>query len=452
VSALAVTWLCEWIAIAGRSRPIALLALAVYGFGFLVLGVARPSLAIVALVVALPLVTIELGFGDVEKTVSGDKIAVIIVGGLWLVQRGGQSARSLFRHAAIRWWLLLLLVITLSVIAHGASKSEMWGLTGALVYGAIFASALDLFDRDARALRLVLTAAALTAGAVAGLGLVEKLVLSKASLYFKDGVMAYHYSFGSTIGQSNFLAAYLALSLGPLSGLVCLRATPRRACFVASGVAGVLALVLARSIGALAGVAAGALVVLIIGLRRTRSRRIRAALVVVVILAAGATAVIGARKLRVDPIPFTHRAALLRLGLAAVRERPWVGFGTNAFTRISDGFAPELFGGHEAGHPVHRAPSAHNAYLNLAVERGLGALIAFLGLLASVVWCGVRRPATHGAEWEVIVLGLLGAIVAYLAQAATENLFSSSKVTTMFWIMAAALVSAGAPRGTHTSR
>src|SRR2546422_1540459 len=96
--------------------------------------------------------------------------------------------------------------------------------------------------------------------------------------YFKDGVMPVHYSIGSTIGHTNFLAAYLALVLGPLAGLVCLRAIPRRFSLrpwlVTSAGAMVLMLVLARSVGALAGVAVAALALLVIRPVRTPSREV----------------------------------------------------------------------------------------------------------------------------------------------------------------------------------
>ena len=446
VAALAATWAGEWLAIANRSRTIAVAALVLYALGFLALAAMRPSLAVVALVVALPLVTIEVGFGDVEKTVSGDKLAVAAVAGVWLLKRGYRAAPSLLGRPAIRWWLVLLALTTVSALAHGASKSELWGLTGAFLYFAVFALALDLFDRDARARGFVLIAAALTAGGVAALGLVERLVFLGTPFYFKDGVMASHYSFGSTVGHTNFLAAYLALVLGPLAGLVCLRAMrqrpPLRAWLVASGAAIAFVLVLARSIGALAGVAVAALVVLAVGLTRVRSRAIRAALVVVAIVALAITAGIAAAKLSGNDNSITVRVATLRIGLAAVQERPWLGFGMNGFPHAAARIERSLFGRELLElHPVDQPFSAHDAFMNVAVERGVGALIAFLGLLAVIVMSGLRRSATGEVDRDVLVIGLLAGVIAFAAQATTENLFSYSKVSTIFWIMAGALVS-----------
>src|SRR5207247_1453531 len=138
----------------------------------------------------------------------------------------------------------------------------------------------------------------------------------------------------------------------------------------------------ARSIGALAGVAVAALVVLAVGLTRVRSRAIRAALVVVAIFAVVVTAAIAAAKLGGNDASITVRAATLRIGLAAMQERPWLGFGANGFPHESARIERALFG-HELLelHPANQPFSAHDAYMNVAVERGVGALIAFLGLL-----------------------------------------------------------------------
>jgi O-antigen ligase len=207
----------------------------------------------------------------------------------------------------------------------------------------------------------------------------------------------------------------------------------------------VLTLVLARSIGALAGIATGALLVLVIGLLWARSRVIKVALVVVAILAVAVAVGIGASKLRSSNASITVRAATLRIGLAAVQERPWLGFGTNGFAHESARLEHALFGRELLElRPANQPFSAHDAYMNVAVERGLGALIAFLALLSVIVISGLRHSARgDDVDRDVLMAGLLAGVVAFAAQAMTENLFSYSKVTTIFWIMAAALVSLG---------
>jgi putative inorganic carbon (hco3(-)) transporter len=176
---------------------------------------------------------------------------------------------------------------------------------------------------------------------------------------------------------------------------------------------------------------------------RVRSRAIRASLAVVAILAVTITAGIAAAKLGGNDASITVRAATLRIGLAAVQERPWLGFGTNGFAHESGRFERALFGRELLElHPANQPFSAHDAYMNVAVERGVGALIAFLGLLSVIVISGLRRSESVGdVDRDVLVIGLTAGIIAFATHAMTENLFSYSKVSTIFWIVAAALVS-----------
>src|SRR5262249_61027155 len=117
----------------------------------------------------------------------------------------------------------------------------------------------------------LLVGVAVSAGSWGGPVFVERVKFPGRPFYFKDGVMLPdYYSFGSTIGHTNFLAAYVALILGPLAGLLCSHGR-WRAGLAASGATMVWMLVLARSVGALVGVSAATLLVLVVGVVRGRS-------------------------------------------------------------------------------------------------------------------------------------------------------------------------------------
>src|SRR5262249_34582184 len=190
----------------------------------------------------------------------------------------------------------------------------------------------------------LLVGVAVSAGSWGGPVFVERLKFPGTPFYFKDGVMLPdYYSFGSTIGHTNFLAAYVALILGPLAGLLCSHGR-WRAGRAASGATMVWVLVLARSIGALVGVSAATLMVLVVGLIRARSRGVKAALVILASLMVVVAAEVTVSKLNNDKASVTVRAATLRIGFAAVQERPWLGFGTNGFARESSRIERELFG------------------------------------------------------------------------------------------------------------
>src|SRR5262249_11485138 len=191
-----------------------------------------------------------------------------------------------------------------------------------------------------------------------------------------------------------------------------------------------------------------ALVVLAVGVTRVRSRRVTAALGVVAIVAIAVAIGIGANKLRSTNASITVRAATLRIGLAAVLERPWLGFGMKGLPHAAARIERSLFGRELLElHPADQPFSAHDAYMNVAVERGIGALIAFLGLLGVIVMSGLRPSASPGdVDRNVLVIGLLAGLIAFAAQATTENLFSYSKVTAGFLVFAAALGRPGSCR------
>ena len=450
---LVLAWAGQWIAMAAHSRTIALAALALYAAGFVVLAALRPSLALIALVVAVPLVTIEIGFGDVEKTVSGDKIAVAVVAAMWVIRRGHVAAAALLKTSAVRWWLVFLALISVSAIAQGLSKAEAWNVTATVIYALVFMLALDVFLHDPGVRDSVLLAAGVTAGVVAGIGLIERLLwsifLSPIPLYFKDGTQPPMYSIGSTIGHTNFLAGYLALVLGPLLVLAWRGSSGRRKLLLTSSALVTIALVVARSIGALVGVAAGAFIVVVIGSTRTQSRRVRIGLVAAVVVAIALASGIAADKLGVSTNPIGVRVATLRIGMAAIAEHPWLGSGANGYVRESPRLEAKLFGS-DLGrwHPVGQSLSAHSSYLNVAVERGVPALIGFLAVLGAVFVAAVRAGTARATPERdaLLVIGLLAGLVAFAVQATTENLFNYSKVATIFWIMAAAVVSF-VPRG-----
>jgi O-antigen ligase len=294
----------------------------------------------------------------------------------------------------------------------------------------------------------VLGAAGLAGGVVAGLGLVEagiRLGGHDLALYFKQGTMVTHYSFGSTIGHTNYLAAYLALVLAPLVALAAVADGGWRRGWLAASAAVIgLVLALARSIGALVGLSVGALVAAVLTFKAKPSRRAGLVLGLLLLIVTAGGATVAVRKLADSTNPIGVRVATLQIGLVAIAERPIAGFGADGYSRESNRLERQVF-----GRPLteFRAPSeplsAHNAYLDLAVERGLPALATFVGLLGAVLLAGFRayRRADDRAT-KLLIGGLMAGLVAFMIQALTENLFAYSKVAAIFWILAAALVRA----------
>lgn len=435
----------EVAAIVLQWRALALATLVVYGVGLALLAWWRFPFALLVLVVVLPLVTVEVGLGDVEKTVSADKVALVAIVVVWWARRGRAAARGLWRVVAVRWWLLFLGLVGLSALAHGLSPGELWSVAGQVVYFSVFCLVLETLDRPDRGMeaRDVLLAAGLGGSLVAIVALFEWGLLVRGHvirMYFKQGTMAVVHTFGSTIGHTNFMAGYLAMIFAVL--VVVWFSTPTARRWWAGAGCALVAVVLgrARSAGSLLGLMTAALFALGPVLSTFRSRRMRVAVISAVLIVLAAAGWIAFGKLTGGPYPIEVRQATSRIGLVAVSERPLVGFGARGFSRESVRIERLLFG-HLRFHPEGEPLSAHNAFLDLAVERGVPALAAFVGVLASILTAGIQgyRRSSDPAR-RIVIAGLTAGLLAFIVQAFTENLFSYSKVASIFWILAAVLV------------
>jgi O-antigen ligase len=434
----------ECAALRFRPLPIALATIAWYGLLFAVIAWWRPSLGVLGLLVSLPLITVEVGFGDVEKTFSTDKLALGAVAAAWLVRRAGlPAAWPLARVPAVRAWMVFLGVVSLSVIGGGLAPDQIWGAAKQLVYALVFVAALDVFSREPRLVKPALAGAGVAGGVVGFLALVEWLARKlgvAVPLAFKEGTMVDE-SFGSTVAHMNFLSGYVILLLPLLVALAVTAGRRTRAVAVAGAAVMLLALVYANSIGAWIGLTAAAVLAAVLAARSSlpgRGRLLVAAMCAGVMLAGVG---VGIRKFPGESYSVPVRVAAYRIGLAAIAERPLLGFGSNGYRRESSRLERQIYGRMLGFHYAHEPLSAHSSYLDVGVERGLPGLAAFLAVLLAVLVPG-SRAALRAADPErrVLLLGLVAGLTAFALQAFTENLFSYSKVAGVFWIAAAALV------------
>ncbi|MBI3825277.1 MAG: O-antigen ligase family protein [Candidatus Rokubacteria bacterium] len=447
-------------AIVWQSVPLALAVVASLLVGFAVLGWLDAAVALVALVVALPLVSVEVGFGDVERTVSGDKVVLVVLVATWLWRLPRARLAELGRLSPVRWWGVLIGVVVLSAIRNGLTPLQLWGVVGQVVYAGVFLVALDTF-RDRSALRSTLGAAVVTAGIVSVLGVAEQAVWRSGHvlrLYFKAGTLTNALyggatNFGSTIGHPNFFAAYVVLLLPVAAVLACVASRPARAALAAAAtVAGAVALLAVRSLGAGIGLGAAVLSSTFLASRTGRART------AVIAAACGIALVLGVAAVRTRGFTGSTsvgvRAYVHVIGVAAIAERPWLGFGQRGFARQSNRLEIKSFGSRMLFlHKAHESISSHDSFLQVAVERGLIGLVAFVGLLGSILRktiAGVLRPGGDSPPW--LLLGMAAGLVAFVLQSFTEALFDYSKVASIFWIVAAAGVRLASPAGREAER
>ena len=117
------------------------------------------------------------------------------------------------------------------------------------------------------------------------------------------------------------------------------------------------------------------------------------------------------------------RIGMAEAGARMVAERPLLGVGPDMVKRL---------------YPLYRHPSAprlltphlHNSYVQLAAERGLGALAAYLGLFgcaALAAWRGFRRERARGPAAD-LHLGVLAALAGFSVAALFENNWGDTEV------------------------
>ncbi len=107
-----------------------------------------------------------------------------------------------------------------------------------------------------------------------------------------------------------------------------------------------------------------------------------------------------------------------------------VGYGSDAFARVYSNFA--LNG---AGYALH----SHNFYIQLVTDVGVGGLIVFLAIALTAC----RETATVKKDKLIkgITLALSGALAGYLFQGVAESMWYNLRMSLMFWIMMAFIVS-----------
>lgn len=183
-------------------------------------------------------------------------------------------------------------------------------------------------------------------------------------------------------------------------------------------------------------IAAAAMVVV-----RGVSRRVAAvaAVAAIVVLAAGAAAIMRGRA--IDPVSLVDDSTAWRLtvwreALPLVLEHPLVGIGPDA---AKPQWKDLRLGGDGRLAPGH----FHSTPLQLAVDRGLPALAAWIALMATFLVSGARlarrlgRREDDGEDWRVTAaaLGAWGAVVGFAASSMVHFNWGDSEPMEIAWCL-----------------
>jgi len=138
-----------------------------------------------------------------------------------------------------------------------------------------------------------------------------------------------------------------------------------------------------------------------------------------------------------------QRLSMFPTGLRMVRQRPWFGLGSKDQVKAhypefdrNPPTPPVAFPGGPEPEPYETPLHLHNNLLEIAAERGLPALLAWLAALLVYfreTWRHLRHgPGREGALEYSLVLGSLAACVASLCMGMLEYNFGDSEVSILF--------------------
>jgi putative inorganic carbon (HCO3(-)) transporter len=353
------------------------------------------------------------------------------------------------RISPISGWLLLF--VGLAVLATGFSPvpaAAAKGLLKLLSYLGVYALARQLLATAPAWWDRVV--AALLGGQLvtAVIGIRQLYVDSSALARWSDpnSVARGTVRIYSTLENPNLLAGYL-LPILPLAVVALLRWKDLggRLFALTTLVLGIVALVLSYSRGGWLGMVAalGSLGLLLV-LRQTRHwpalwRRLFPLLLLLAAAAVLAVLVTQVEPLRVRLMSLVagredssnnFRINVWMAALQMVQDRPWLGIGpgNNAFNLIYPLYQQ----------PKFNALSAYSIPLELAVEGGIPALLAGLGLLWSSLRCGLGQLRSE-AGLALPALGCVAAIVGLGVQGLTDTIFFRPEVQLIGWFCLATL-------------
>lgn len=122
-----------------------------------------------------------------------------------------------------------------------------------------------------------------------------------------------------------------------------------------------------------------------------------------------------------------ERIMILETTTKMIQDKPFFGKGLNTYNHFFPQYRPENYPG---------TIYAHNGYMQIAAEAGLIGVTIYLIFLGSLM-VSVCRAAVHGSTYfdRNILLGLLAAIAAILANALFESVFQSTQLRTLLWLL-----------------
>ncbi len=125
---------------------------------------------------------------------------------------------------------------------------------------------------------------------------------------------------------------------------------------------------------------------------------------------------------------FSERRLLWQEALDMMRDRPWLGFGPNTYSKMEPLYKSKQ---HSTDYQY-----AHNGYLQIGAEIGVPGLLSLLMVLAYFLAAcyGTLRRAPPG-PLKSAAMGILFGVLAFLIHGATDTDFQSLLLMNLLWFM-----------------
>jgi O-antigen ligase len=321
-------------------------------------------------------------------------------------------------------------------ISLGGTKFLLSSLVLALAYMIAFAALLST-RRELE--RVLYTLAA--AGLAFGLFATATFVLNPSR---KSGA----------VGDPNFFAAYQVAVL-PLVLVLAAEARSRwlRLCLVGTALVVAVSILASISRGGFLALAATTLVLLILPAGAIFTTRAQKAVVLIVVMAGTAIAaqkgtnvlprlniayaeLTGASTSQTREARGSGRVNIWLAAKTTIRERPLLGVGYGAFTRVSNDLMRRTPGVDlENFELVPRGSAAHDAFIESTAELGIPGLLLFLGLLISMARLLRRTAARARVAGEWFTMRVANAVLVSLVGWSVASIFISSETSRPLWIL-----------------
>ena len=422
-------------------------------------GSALPGTALAGLLSAVALVVpliFTIAWADVFVLPKITALRLALLAGLALLALGkhlvdaAPSARAhrIVDVAVISFAALTCIATVVSVdpeLSLVGRTEQYQGLVTTLLYVAFFFLAREALTTQRR-LR-VFAAATVAGSAVVGVYAVLQQLKLDPIFHTLDKGRVF-----ATIGQAEWLGAYLVIGLALGAGLLWQVRGPRRLVGLLSLGVILVALLLTLSRGAYLGLAAAATVFAVAMLPGARpSRRWVAALPVLAIVVGAAfllapvrdeARVMASRAASTADLSegsIADRLDLWQVGVEIAIDHPLLGTGPETYTELFPQYRDRMPVGRQTFWMAYSPESPHNVYLAIADGEGLPALAAYLTLVGAVLW-QLARECTRAPSRAA--RALLAAVLAAAVGHLVADMFMTADVagSWLTWLLLGAAV------------